>query len=128
MRYGHIIGGLIVASALGLAGAGAAAAADAANGKAIFNKICHNCHSIDVGVNKAGPSLNGVVGRPAGTLKGYQYSEAMRNSGKTWTPEDLDVYLSSPRGAVHGVKMFFAGLGSATDRADVIAYLQAVQQ
>jgi cytochrome c len=121
------MGGLILAAGLALAG-GAQADGNPAAGKAIFNKICHNCHSIDVGVNKAGPSLNGVVGRPAGTLKGYQYSEAMRNSGKTWTPEELDIYLSSPRGTVHGIKMFFAGLGSATDRADVIAYLKAVQQ
>jgi cytochrome c len=127
MRNAQFIGGLIVASGLLLAG-GAEAGGDPAAGKAIFNKICHNCHSIDVGVNKAGPSLNGVVGRPAGTLKGYPYSEAMRTSGQTWTPEALDVYLSSPRGTVHGIKMFFAGLGSPKDRADVIAYLQAVQQ
>ena len=127
MRTPNIIAVLILASALASAAA-AAATGDPTAGKAVFNKICHNCHSLDVGVSKAGPSLNGVVGRPAGSLKGYQYSEAMRNSGKTWTVDELDTYLSSPRGTVHGVKMFFAGLGSPTDRANVIAYLQAVQQ
>lgn len=104
----------------------AARAADAEAGKAIFEHTCQNCHSLDVGVNKVGPSLWHIIGRASGTVEGYQYSDAMKNLRATWTVEALNIYLANPRGDVHGVKMFFRGLPDAEDRANVIAYLQSV--
>ena len=103
------------------------AAADPATGEAIFNRTCQNCHSIHIGVNKVGPSLYHVIGRKAGSVPGFEYSEAMKDSGQTWTPEELNVYLSNPRGTLHGVKMFFQGLNLESQRLDVIAYLQSLQ-
>jgi cytochrome c len=100
------------------------AKADPIAGKAIFEHTCANCHSLDVGVNKVGPSLWHVVNRPSGTIEGYDYSLAMKNLNAVWTPEALNVYLQNPRGDVHGVKMFFKGLPDPKDRADVIAYLE----
>jgi cytochrome c len=71
-----------------------------------------------------GPSLNGVVGRPAGTFPGYSYSDANKNSGLTWDQATLKEYLKDPRGKVPGTKMAFAGLTSETDIDNVIAYLE----
>ena len=100
---------------------------DPAVGKAIFQRICQNCHSNEIGVNKVGPSLWNVVGRQAGTVPDFQYSDAMKSNKAVWNTSSLDAYLADPRGDVHGVKMFFRGLPEAKDRGDVIAYLQTLK-
>ena len=96
---------------------------DPTKGKQIFNK-CMVCHSIQAGVNKIGPSLHGVVGRKAGTLAGYDYTDAMKNSGFTWDEATLNKYLTNPRKVVPGTRMIFVGLPKEPDRLDVIAYLK----
>ena len=96
---------------------------DAAKGKVAF-LTCQTCHSIDAGVNKIGPSLHGVVGRSAGTIAGFSYSAANKNSGITWTPDKLFQYLEKPQRVVPGTKMTFPGFDEPQKRADVIAYLQ----
>jgi cytochrome c len=126
MRYENIIGSFAMAAGL-FVGGGAMAAGNVDAGKAIFGKTCQNCHSVDVGMNKVGPSLYGIIGRKAGAVQGFEYSDALKNSDKTWTVEELDTYLSNPRGTVHGVKMNFRGLPEESERADVIAYLQSLQ-
>lgn len=99
------------------------AGGDAAAGKVVFNQ-CAICHSNQRGVNKIGPSLFGVVGRPSHSEPGYTYSDAMKNYNVTWTPEALDHYLVDPRKVVPGTKMIFLGLKDDKKRADVIAYLE----
>jgi cytochrome c len=106
---------------------GALAAGDAAAGAAIVKTKCGICHSVVAGQNRVGPSLFGVVGRPAGTEPGYNYSTANKTSGKTWDAATLDVYLTNPRGLVPGTKMAFPGLPDAGQRADVIAYLTTLK-
>jgi len=101
----------------------AAQAQDAAKGKQVFAK-CQACHSIEAGTNKLGPSLHGVVGRASGSLEGFNYSEAMKNSHLTWDEATLDTYLTNPRKLVPGTKMVFPGLPNEQDRKDVIAYLK----
>ncbi len=96
---------------------------DVDHGKVVFLQ-CKTCHVREEGVNRIGPSLANVVGREAGTVPGYQYSEANANSGITWTPEKLFQYLQSPQRVIPGTKMTFPGLPNGQDRADVIAYLQ----
>lgn len=96
---------------------------DAAKGKTVFLQ-CQTCHALDEGVNKIGPSLAGIVGRKAGTVAGFNYTDANKNSGITWSPEKLYQYLEKPQRVVPGTKMAFAGLSKGQDRADVIAYLQ----
>ena len=100
---------------------------DAAAGAAIVKTKCGICHSVVAGQNRVGPSLFGVVGRKAGTEPGYNYSAANKASGKTWDPATLDVYLTNPRGLIPGTKMAFAGLPDAGQRANVIAYLEALK-
>jgi len=101
---------------------GKALTGDPDKGKSVFNK-CMACHSIKAGENRVGPSLNGVIGRAAGTVAGFNYSAANKNSGITWTQQKIFDYLLKPNAMVPGTKMVFPGLPAAQDRADVIAYL-----
>ena len=100
-----------------------AMAQDAANGESVFKK-CKACHGLD-GKNKVGPALNGVVGRKAGSVEGFNYSDAMKNSGKTWDAATLDAYLADPKANIPGNKMVFVGVKDEKDRKDLIAYLTA---
>lgn len=95
---------------------------DAAKGEATF-AACKVCHAVEAGVNKIGPSLSGIVGRSAGTVAGYTYSAANKNSGITLSPEKLFQYLENPQRIVPGTKMTYPGLPDEQKRADVIAYL-----
>lgn len=117
------------AFAIWLAFGASAWAADVANGKFIFEKTCANCHSIDAGVNKVGPTLFDVVDRPIASIHDYDYSKKMRAVGKqwkVWDEKNLNTYLTNPRQVLHGVKMFFA-VPDAKDRTDVIAYLTSIK-
>jgi len=117
---------LIVSTAASFAPA-YATTADPAAGHALFDRTCRNCHSLDVGVNKVGPSLWHVIGRPSASVEGFAYSDAVKQLHGIWTPEALNLYLADPRGEVHGAKMFFKGLKDPQDRANVIAYLGTLQ-
>ena len=118
--------GLAVVALAAVAGAAfaqaPATAGDAAAGEKIFNQ-CKACHSVKAGENRVGPSLAGVAGRKAGAVEGFKYSDANKNSGITWTPDNLDKYLMDPKGFMPGNKMAFAGLKKPEDRLNVIAYL-----
>lgn len=91
---------------------------------AAFNQ-CKACHSIEAGKGGVGPSLAGVVGREAGAQEGYNYSPAMRRSGKVWTEEELNAYLANPMGAVPGTKMALPVRNAAQRRA-IIEYLKTL--
>lgn len=88
--------------------------------------VCSACHSIQPGQNMVGPSLHGVVGRRAGTIPGFHYSPANKNSGLVWTEQELYAYLESPQKVVPGTYMTYLGMKDPQQRADVIAYLQQV--
>ena len=112
-------------AALGYLAAGQAASAqDAAAGEKVFLK-CKACHQIGEGAkNAVGPVLNGVVGRHSGSVEGYNYSEANKNSGLTWDEATLKEYLKNPKAKVPGTKMIFPGLPAEADIDNVIAYLK----
>lgn len=101
--------------------------ADAAAGEKVF-AACRTCHVFDEGVNRVGPSLYKVVGRKSGSVPGFNYSDANKNSGVTWTPEVLFEYLEDPKGFMPGTKMAFPGVKDAQKRADLVAYLEAQSQ
>ena len=96
---------------------------DAAKGETVFAN-CRTCHLVEEGKNGVGPSLYGIVGRTAGSIEGFKYSDANKNSGLTWTPEVLFDYLEAPREYLPGTNKAFPGLKNPQDRADVIADLQ----
>jgi cytochrome c len=119
--------GIVAASTLAVTAFGALPAAadgDAAAGEKIFTTKCKVCHQIGPGAkNFVGPDLNGVAGRKAGSEEGYNYSDAMKNSGLTWDEATFKEYIKDPKAKVPGVKMIFAGLPKDTDQDNLYAYL-----
>jgi len=101
----------------------AGAQGDPARGKALFVQ-CMACHKIDAtGKSTIGPNLFGVVGREIASIKGFNYSPAMKQKKGKWTPKDLDTYLAGPAKAVPGSRMPYAGMAKPDDRKNLIAYL-----
>lgn len=102
----------------------AAQAQDAANGEKVFAQ-CRACHQIGpTAKNAVGPHLNGLIGRKAGTVEGYNYSPAIKNSGLTWDEATFSEYIKDPKAKVPGTKMVYAGLKDEKRIADLIAYLK----
>lgn len=116
---------VILALALTVCSVAAFAQGDVAKGKKTFRK-CQSCHAVEEGKNKVGPSVFGVVGRTAGMVKGFKYSNAMANAGFVWDEAALDGFLQNPRTYLPGTKMSFAGLKKQSQRDDVIAYLKTL--
>jgi cytochrome c len=113
-------GAALIAAAL----TGTAAAQDVAAGENVF-KRCGPCHSVGDGArHKVGPSLNGLEGRKAGTMEGYSYSDANKNSGIMWDQEVFKEYIKDPRAKIPGTKMVFAGISSENERSNLWAYLK----
>jgi cytochrome c len=104
------------------------AAANADNGRALAGRLCASCHNFaQGGANGVGPNLWAIVGRDHAAVAGFNYSAANRGlSGKPWDYEALNAFLRKPSEAMPGTRMAFAGINSAQQRADVIAYLRSL--
>ena len=103
-----ILNALVVVTSL--SAASGALAQDAAAGKTSFNK-CLACHAIGEGAkNKVGPVLNGLEGRKSGSIEGYSYSDANKNSGIAWNKDTFLEYIKDPKAKIPGTKMSFAGI------------------
>jgi cytochrome c len=99
------------------------AAGDPAAGEKTFAK-CKACHQIgETAKNAVGPELNGVDGRKAGSVEGYNFSEPMKASGITWGADSFKEFIKNPKAKVPGTKMVFQGLPVEKDAEDVWAYL-----
>jgi cytochrome c len=111
---------IVIASA---AASPAALAQDVAAGKTSFNK-CMACHAVGEGArNKVGPVLNGLQGRKSGTVEGYSYTEANKNSGITWDEASFKDYIKDPKAKIPGTKMVFAGIKNEQEAGDLWAFL-----
>lgn len=109
---------------VGMTGSSQAWAGDAKAGADVFKSECSECHSTKQGHNKKGPSLFGIVGRAAGSLPDYHYSDALHQAPWTWTTDKLHGYLSQPaRKANPGTKMKYSGLDDPKQLEDLISYL-----
>jgi cytochrome c len=102
-------------------------AADADRGEQLFVE-CASCHTLEKGMHNVGPTLAGLFQRKAAAFDDYRYSPAMKRSNITWTPEELDKFIADPQVVVPANRMPYAGMTSAADRADLIAYLQRAAQ
>ncbi len=99
-------------------------AQDAAAGERVFAQ-CRACHQVgETAKNAVGPVLNGLFGRKAGTVEGYTYSPANKNSGLTWDEAVFRDYIKDPRAKIPGTKMIYAGLKDEQRVTDLIAYLK----
>ncbi len=94
---------------------------DAARGKAVFNKRCTGCHSLEI--NGEGPKLSGVYGRKAGSVPGFDYSQGLKSSGITWNDATLEKWLSGPDSVVPDARMDFY-VPKAEERRDLIAFFK----
>ncbi|WP_132141907.1 c-type cytochrome [Luteibacter rhizovicinus] len=104
-----------------------AAAGDPAAGADVYKSECAECHAVKEGRNKKGPSLFGIVGRKAGSVTDYNYSDALRKTTWVWTAEQLHTYLSQPaKQANPGTKMKYDGLSDAKDLDDLLSYLSTL--
>jgi cytochrome c len=101
-----------------------ASAQDAALGEKSFLK-CKACHQIGEGArNGVGPNLNGLIGRKSGSVEGYSYSEANKNSGLTWDEDTFRDYIKNPKAKISGTKMIFAGIPKDDEIDNLIAYFK----
>lgn len=116
---------LLLAAALSALATGAVAAPP--SGQAVFEQRCSVCHSLQPAPGKMGPPLAGVAGRKAGTAPGYAYSNALKTSNITWTPDKLDAFVKAPGKTVPGTKMLL-GAPDAEQRAAVIQYLSSLKK
>jgi cytochrome c len=119
----RLVFGAVLAAALST-GSTVAPAGDVENGKSIFNK-CRACHQVGENAkNLVGPKLNGLIGRKAGSVEGYNYSEANKSSGIVWDEATFREYIKNPKGKIPNTKMVFAGLSDDADIDDLLAYLK----
>jgi cytochrome c len=126
MSMKAVVSALVFVAALAAAPAtlAAPAAGEAALGKRLFLR-CTACHAVTAKAPaKVGPHLQGIIGRKAGAVAGFNYSPAMKNSGKVWNAATLDAWLQRPQAVVPGTTMAFAGLASPAERKALIAYLK----
>src|SRR5215213_9458620 len=101
-----------------------AQAQDAAAGEKVFAQ-CRACHQIgESAKNAVGPVLNGLFGRHSGSVEGYNYSPANKNSGITWDEATFREYIKDPRAKIPGTKMIFAGIKDEQRVNDLVAYLK----
>jgi cytochrome c len=115
---------LILAAALAAASFAPAAAQDVEAGEKSFRK-CMACHAVGEGAqNKVGPLLNGLDGRQSGTIEGYSYSPANKNSGIVWSEASFKDYIIDPRAKIPGTKMIFPGIKNEREQTDLWAYLK----
>ena len=97
------------------------------DGEEAFEATCSVCHSMLPGKVKVGPPLFGVAGRPAASVAGYPYSDAMKASGVIWTPAVLETYLAGPQKMIPGINMTFPGEPDAQLRLALVEYLKTLK-
>ena len=98
-------------------------------GEQAFNNSCRTCHTIKDGDNRAGPSLHAIIGRKAGTVPNFAYTEAMKSADFVWDEDKLTRFIEDPEATVSGNRMKpYTGVRSAEDRAKIVAYLKSAGQ
>ncbi len=120
MLAAALLAALAVPALAQQAGSGAEA------GQLVFNNACRTCHSMKDGDNRLGPHLHGIIGRKAGSVANFAYSDSMKQAGLAWDEATLDRFLAEPDAVVRDNKMKpFGGMPSAEERAKLLAYLKS---
>jgi cytochrome c len=122
------LGGVTLLLASSASGQLVAQGADA-SGQQVFNNACRTCHTIKDGDNRVGPHLHNIIGRKAGSLPTYRYSEAMQSADFVWDEDKLGRFIENPDAMVPGNGMTpYTGVRSAEDKAKIIAFLKSSGQ
>ncbi|KOS21888.1 Cytochrome c [Escovopsis weberi] len=101
------------------------ASGDAKKGLKLFTTRCQQCHTLEKGGSHGtGPNLHGLFGRSTGSAAGYNYSDANKKAGITWSEETLYTYLENPKKYIPGTKMAFGGLKKHDDKNNLVKYLK----
>ena len=117
----------VLAAVLVVASTGLGLAQDAAAGKDVFSRMCLPCHDAGEGARiKLGPPLNGLDGRKAAGAEGFNYSDAMKGSGITWSEAQFLEFIKGPQAKVPGTRMAFAGLRDEKDAGSLWAYFKSL--
>src|SRR5262249_38806661 len=114
-----------VAVAVAVVPGNSAEVGDAAQGQRAFAK-CAPCHAKDK-TNGLGPGLSGVLGRHAGSVSGFGYSQAMKESNIVWDEKSLDAFIMAPQKVLPGTTMTFPGIPRQEERNNLIAYLETLK-
>jgi len=119
---------LIIGAVVVVASSTAVPAQDIEAGQTSFKK-CQACHDVgEAAKNKIGPILNGLDGRKSGTVEGYSYSDANKNSGINWSEATFKEYINDPRAKIPDTKMVFPGIKNEKEAGDLWAYLKQFDQ
>jgi cytochrome c len=121
--FARLLVGVALSAASGMTLA--AGKGDPNAGEAIYSR-CLACHSLTY--DRTGPRHCDLFGRRAGTVKGFAYSEAMKESKIVWSEEVLDSFLADPLTAIPGTTMGYAGIADKKERTDLIAYLKQANE
>lgn len=100
-----------------------AAEPEITRGQRVFQTQCAGCHAIEPDAHRAGPSLHGILGRPAGSVEQFDYSPAMQNADIVWTADKLDAFLENTEQVIPGTRMVFWGLNEE-DRRLILRYFE----
>ena len=107
-------------------------AADASRGPDLFANNCRPCHSPDAGTKPDMYGMNltlyGIIGRKSASVEGFFYSEALQESGITWTTELVKLFITDPFVVIPETRMIFFGLPSEKDREDLVEYLSTLHK
>lgn len=108
---------------------GAAASSAQADGEKLYKQQCAACHAVAADAPAGmGPNLHNIIGREAGKLAGFPYSNEFKKglAGKNWNPELLDAWLEDPQNLAPGTYMMYKQ-ADAEVRKEIIAYLKTVK-
>ena len=123
--YAAVIGSsLLMMASIAMAQSSTSTSGSAIKGKEIYDARCSACHSVDD--NRVGPMHLGVLGRKAGSVKSYRYSDALNKSKVVWNRDTLTAWLTNPEELIPGQRMGYA-MDNAQDREDVVAYLATLK-
>ena len=95
-------------------------------GQILFEHRCRSCHADDPSLKSYGPSLVGVVGRKAGSVDGFTYSDALKSSGLVWTAESLRAWMANNTGIMPGTRMRHVGITETSEQDFILEYLRSI--
>lgn len=128
MKFALALAATLMAAAPALADSAALDKAMVAAGKIMFDQRCHICHSNDPATKSYGPPLVNVVGRKAGTIEGFSYSEAMKASGLVWTEAAIRAWMADNTGLMPGTRMRHVGIKDTDEQDFILAYLRSISK